>query len=65
VTGDAALKLDPARPDDTALKLAALLDDRGIHDDFARRGLERAAGFTWESCAQATLRVYRSVIDAA
>ena len=65
VTGDAALKLDPARPDETALKLAALLDDRGIHDDFARRGLERAAGFTWEACAQATLRVYRSVIDAA
>jgi alpha-1,3-rhamnosyl/mannosyltransferase len=65
VTGDAALKLDPARPDDTALKLAALLDDRRIHDDFARRGLERAAGFTWEACAQSTLRVYRSVIDAA
>ena len=65
VTGDAALKLDPARPDETARKLASLLDDRAIHDDFARRGLERAAGFTWEACAQATLRVYRSVIDAA
>ena len=65
VTGDAALKLDPARPDETAAKLAALLDDRAIRDDFARRGLERAAGFTWEACAQATLRVYRSVIDAA
>jgi len=65
VAGDAALKLDPARPDETAAKLATLLDDRGIHDDFARRGLERAAGFTWEGCAQATLRVYRSVIDAA
>src|SRR6185437_7529993 len=34
VTGDAALKLDPARPDDTAVKLASLLGDRSTHDDF-------------------------------
>jgi alpha-1,3-rhamnosyl/mannosyltransferase len=65
VAGDAALKIDPARPDDTAVKLASLLDDKAIRDDFARRGLGRAAGFTWDACAQATLRVYRSVIGAA
>jgi glycosyltransferase involved in cell wall biosynthesis len=65
VTGDAALRLDPARPDDTAVKLASLLDDKAIHDDFARIGLERAAGFTWDACAQATLRVYRSVMGVA
>ena len=65
VTGDAALKLDPARPDDTAVKLASLLDDQSIHDDFARRGLERAAAFTWDACADTTLRVYRSVVAAA
>lgn len=64
VTGDAALKLDPDRPDETALKLASLLEDRAVHDDFARRGLARAAGFTWDACAQATLRVYRSVHGA-
>jgi glycosyltransferase involved in cell wall biosynthesis len=62
VTGDAALKLDPARPDETARTLASMLDDRALHDDFARRGLERAADFTWEACAHATLRVYREVI---
>jgi alpha-1,3-rhamnosyl/mannosyltransferase len=65
VTGDAALKIDPARPDDTAVKLASLLDDKAIHGDFARRGLGRAAGFTWDACAQATLRVYRSIIGVA
>jgi glycosyltransferase involved in cell wall biosynthesis len=54
VTGDAALKLDPARPDETARTLASMLDER--------RGLERAADFTWEACAHATLRVYREVI---
>jgi glycosyltransferase involved in cell wall biosynthesis len=62
VTGDAALKLDPARPDETARTLASMLDDRALRDDFARRGIERAAGFTWEACADATLRVYREVI---
>lgn len=65
VTGDAALKIDPARPDDTAVKLASLLDDKEIHGDFACRGLARAAGFTWDACAQATLRVYRSIIGIA
>jgi glycosyltransferase involved in cell wall biosynthesis len=47
------------------VKLASLLDDKAIHDDFARIGLERAAGFTWDACAQATLRVYRSIIGVA
>jgi glycosyltransferase involved in cell wall biosynthesis len=62
VTGDAALKLDPARPDDTAAKLAKVLDDPALHDDLARRGLARSAGFTWDACALATLGVYRSVV---
>lgn len=64
VTGDAALKLDPTRPDDTAVKLASVLDDPELHDDLARRGLARAAGFTWDACASATLAVYRSVVGA-
>jgi glycosyltransferase involved in cell wall biosynthesis len=65
VTGDAALKLDSARPDETARQLTSMLEDRAVHDELARRGLARAAGVTWEACAQSTLRVYRSVIRAA
>jgi glycosyltransferase involved in cell wall biosynthesis len=65
VTAEAALKLNPDRPDDTALKLAALLDDEVMHADFAQRGLRRAAVFTWDACARRTLRVYRRVDGAA
>ncbi len=55
---EVALKLDDARPNETALDLTSILDELAVHDDFARRGLRRAAGFTWDACAQATIRVY-------
>lgn len=65
VTADAAVALDPERPDDTARKVAAVLDSRAMRDDLVRRGLERAAGFTWDACARQTLRAYRAANQAA
>jgi glycosyltransferase involved in cell wall biosynthesis len=61
VTGDAAL-LVPAG-DERAL--ADALDEAiagdPVSDDRRRRGLERAAGYTWEASAAAHAEVYRSV----
>jgi glycosyltransferase involved in cell wall biosynthesis len=61
VTGDAAL-LVPAGDEDA---LADALDDAAAggpaNDDRRRRGLERAAGYTWEASAEAHAEVYRSV----
>lgn len=61
VVGDAAWLIDPERPEDTAHRLEALLDDADARSVLARRGIERAARFTWDACARATLDVYRSV----
>lgn len=54
VVGDAALTVDPG--DAAALRdaLARLLGDPALRAELSRRGLERAAGFTWERAAEAT-----------
>ena len=61
VVGEAAWPIDPERPEDTARRLEAVLEDSDARSLLARRGIERAAGFTWEACARATLDVYQSI----
>lgn len=63
VAGDAALLLEPDGPDDdAAAALVQLSRDRGLGDDLRRRGLARAAAFTWQRCAERTLEVYRRAV---
>lgn len=63
VAGGAALLFDP--DDDTTLasSLGRLLDDDALRADLARRGRERAAAFTWEATADATVRAYAQARD--
>jgi len=61
VVGDAAWLIDPERPEETARSIEGLLDDSDARSVLARHGVERAARFTWDACARATLDVYRSV----
>jgi len=60
--GDAAAYFDPCDPDDIAAVVGSLLHDAGARAVLARRGLERAAGFTWERTARATAAVYRELL---
>ena len=61
VASDAALLVDPT--DETAIAdaLRRVLTDRTLADDLRRRGRERAAEFSWDRTARATLDVYREV----
>ena len=61
VAGDAAILLDPIDAEAIAGALLRLANDPDLRDDFARRGLERARGFTWESAVEQTWRVYTEV----
>ncbi len=63
VAGDAALLIDPLSEQDLAEALDRLLGDAALCADLRRRGLERAALFTWERAARATIEVYRSVTE--
>jgi glycosyltransferase involved in cell wall biosynthesis len=60
--GDAGRLVDPR---DTAAIAAALAEtalDEGAHSEFARRGLERARGFTWERSATAHVEAYAEAV---
>lgn len=62
VVADAGVQVDPIDVEHIAGAVQALLEDEPRRRDLALRGLERARRFTWESCAEKTLRVYRGVL---
>ncbi len=62
VVGDAGLLVDPQAPEAIGEALTRLLDDADARHEYRRRGLERAAQFSWERCARETLEVYRRAL---
>lgn len=62
VVGDAALTVDPYDVDALAGAMQRVLSDAGLARDLGRRGLARAAGFTWERTARETVAVYEKVL---
>jgi glycosyltransferase involved in cell wall biosynthesis len=64
VAGDAALEFDPDQPRSIADAIETLLTDRDETTRLAAAGRERAAQFTWEKTAQATVEVYRRTFAA-
>lgn len=57
VAGDAALMVDPLDVGAIAEGLARLACDAALRQDLRQRGYQRAAQFTWDRCAEETLRV--------
>ena len=57
VAGDAALLVDPEDSRALAAALGRLASEPELRADLRRRGLARAARFTWDRCAEETLRV--------
>ena len=58
VAGDAALLVNPRRPDALAGAISRVLTDSGLAADLRQRGMERAAGFSWRRTAEETLASY-------
>jgi glycosyltransferase involved in cell wall biosynthesis len=61
VVGDAGLLVDPDDPEQLAAALELLALNPNVRDDMRRRGLERAARFSWHAAATGMLDVYRRV----
>ncbi|MFI5346124.1 MAG: glycosyltransferase family 4 protein [Elusimicrobiota bacterium] len=57
VAGGAALLCDASAPEGIAAALARVLDEPDLAADLRRRGLARAASFSWETAARLTLQV--------
>ena len=62
VAGDAALLVDPLDVDGLARAMRRLLSDETLRADQRARGLERAAGYSWERTARETLALYESLM---
>ena len=58
VAGDAALLVDPDRPEELAQALVRVLTDTGLRACLKEKGLFRARTFTWARTAEQTLRAY-------
>lgn len=63
VVGDAGLLVAPHDVDGLAASLGRLLGDADLRADLSRRGRERAAAYTWEATARATVASYRRALE--
>jgi glycosyltransferase involved in cell wall biosynthesis len=61
VLGDAGILLDPLDADAWALAIVKVANDEHVRERMRQAGRVRAATFTWERTARATLGVYRRV----
>jgi len=62
VTGDAAILVEPGSLKELAQAVERLLRDSSLRSELAKRGRERASGFTWEKAATETLEVYQEAM---
>jgi len=65
VVGNGGLLADPLLPHEFAAALERVLGDADCAAQLSERGLRRAAEFTWQRTARATLTVYEEVARAA
>jgi glycosyltransferase involved in cell wall biosynthesis len=63
VAADAALLVPPLQEDKLAEAMTAIATDERLRVDLRRRGLLRAATFSWERTAKETIEVYREVAE--
>lgn len=62
VCGDAALYVEPHDDAGLAERLLDVLGNADLRRDLARRGLARAAGYSWDACAVATVTLMERVL---
>jgi glycosyltransferase involved in cell wall biosynthesis len=63
VTGDAALRTPPADIERLTAAVRLMTSSVELRKELASRGLERAARFSWDRCADETLAVYRDAMN--
>lgn len=62
VVGDAALLVDPLAVDDIAQAMYRVATSAELRERLRNRGLERVQAFSWQRCAERTLRVLEDVV---
>jgi glycosyltransferase involved in cell wall biosynthesis len=63
VTGNSALLINPNDSMELADAMLNIVGDRVLRDNLIFKGKEQANKFSWRKTAQATLNIYRSVLN--
>ncbi|MFM7190912.1 MAG: glycosyltransferase family 4 protein, partial [Microcystaceae cyanobacterium] len=61
VAGEAALLINPDRPQEITQAMVQFTRDRPLREHLVQRGLARAKQFSWENTARLTLAVYQAL----
>jgi alpha-1,3-rhamnosyl/mannosyltransferase len=63
VVGEAAIFIDPERPDSLLHAMEQIAQDSALRQHCIEKGLKQAARFSWDRTAAATVEVYRRCLD--
>ncbi len=61
IVADAGLSVDPTDAEELTVAMWRVLDDRDLRDTLVKKGLKRAALFSWDKAARETLALYKSI----
>ncbi len=56
-----ALLVNPGKESDIVDAMTQILTDEGLREELSINGVKRAGDFTWDKCAERTLKVYQQV----
>lgn len=61
VMGEAGILIDPNNVDELSRAIDSVLSDENLREELREKGLRQAKKFSWERCAQETIKVYQEV----
>lgn len=61
VAGSAAYYVNPYRVEDIERGLNFLLNDKSLRNEFSQKGLRQSRKFSWQTCADETIKVFEAV----
>jgi len=62
ISGDAALHVDPENIEELATALQTAMENHGLRNELAARGLDWSTKFTWRAAVEKTWNVYRQFL---
>lgn len=65
IAGDAALLSDPHDYRDIAAAISRMLSDRDLRESCKRKGITRAAQFSWANSAKELITLYNTSLNAS
>ncbi|MDA3918338.1 MAG: glycosyltransferase family 1 protein [Deltaproteobacteria bacterium] len=63
VVGDAGIMIDPKDDDALCQAMIDIVKSNKLRNNLSKKGIERAKLFSWEKCADETIKAYRFALD--